>query len=312
MANTYNAELVCSVCCDAILQVLGKCIPTLDCFNRDCSLDILSPARPVSVPVHTVASVAQTNPTNWETGNNTLGAVLITPDQISQSFSVQNSDWQRGFRLQQLAEGNATVFAQTIIGKITAKLKWLAGPIPNPLVYPADGSGFLGYFKAWNGATFTAAALQPILGALPCCPRTCLWLGNKEYWSIAYNTAGNCCFVLTPAGGVGAYGFSSIQPNDVWTGADAALRGWAFCPQALILLSGLPAEMPCAGAFAASQTLVLPRIGLAVRVSTWCSVATRVAWVSYDIMFGCAVGDPTAAVLIEPGATPPTDGVVIS
>jgi hypothetical protein len=277
----------------------------------------MAPGRIVKVPVVTVTSTPQppTFPgviTNWESGNNTMGMISVPMQQIAQSFALTNAEYQNGFRLDTLAAANAATFAQTVMGRVTSKLHWIAGPIPSPLVYPADGTSFGGFYKGSvaASATFGANDLRGILGALPCCDRVCLWIANSLYWKIAFNANGNCCFILTPSTGPAALGLSSIQANDVWTGGDTGLAGFAFCPKALVLVTAPPVELPCEGV--TSRIITLPGLNIPVRVSTWCSTATRTVWVSYDVMIGVAVGDPTAGVLIEPGVTPPAGGVVVT
>jgi hypothetical protein len=47
-----------------------------------------------------------------------------------------------------------------------------------------------------------------------------------------------------------------------------------------------------------SQSTVSIKNGLTVQINTWFSRSSRTLWASYDVMFGAAAGDTTAAELL--------------
>jgi hypothetical protein len=151
-------------------------------------------------------------------------------------------------------------------------------------------------------ATWGPAALKQVYASLKCAPKHVI-LDPALYASVMFNTTGGCCFPLTTDRGPGAYGFGSISENSYWTGADAGLMGIGFCPQAIALVSGVPASSPLCSAQSESRTFTIPGIGLTAQFTTWCDANSGFTWGRYDIVLGVAKAVDCAMVLIIPAAT---------
>jgi hypothetical protein len=288
MANTFDSGLICSVCCEVALVNICQVVAPLNNFWNECSGNPMAPLVPVAVPVATAGATAvQTNPANFEIGDTNLATKLITPEHLNVSFHITNTQAQQGYKLSQLAEVNARKLAAAIWGKVL------------PII-TNNASAALGFLVA-NVVTKAIASLTPAdigtaYGLLKCQPKH-LIIDPAGMAKLMYQSGG-CCFPFGGAG-AGAFGFASINEQSIWTGADANTYGFAFCPEAIIIVSGVPAVAPQCDGIIDSRSISLPGIGLTVQFNLWCSSATRSLWGSYDIVFGAGLGAACAGVLIK-------------
>jgi hypothetical protein len=306
MPNTISLDLILPVLRDAAIVRLSEVLAPLTAYTRDFGTEPLSPHVEVRVPL------ASATPTllvdggaatagaegNFEQGDSTLAAVKIAVKQYSKCFHVVNRDLQDGIRLNMLAEANAIALGEGIAGLLVGLMN--VTNFPNPVTLPVsewkDGAGM----KALLGAIEKARNPVAIL--------------DTHLFAEAMIT-GAMSFVLSREGaaatsvGPAAYGFSAIYRQTLWTGTGAAagLAGFACDPQAIACASGpplSPAQVEGLGVLIAQDNIMIPGINLTVQSNVWLSTKTRTLWGSYDIMFGCAVGDATAGVLVIPsGAT---------
>jgi len=292
MPNTFPAALICSVCCDVALTGICQILAPLTNFANDCSSDPLAPGKPVVVPVATAGSNTLTNPSDFEQGDGTLESRTITPDYVSQPFHITAQQYQQGYRLEQLAKINAEVFAAAIWAKVMPLIKNAAAHVP-----PAPPTGFpLANVHVQGIAGFTPATVGVLYGLLKCMPKH-LILDPAAMSKLLY-VAGGCCFPMGGSGPTG-FGFQTITEHTQWAGADANTYGFAFCREAIAVVSGVPVSPPECGQMIAQRSVTLPGSGLTVQFNMWCSSKTRSVWGSYDIMFGAALGVPCKGVLLK-------------
>jgi hypothetical protein len=289
-ANTFPAGLICGVCCDTALLDLCRLLAPLNFWN-DCSLDSLRPGVDVTVPVAvsgstTLIGTSGAPITNFEAGDATLRAITVPVAHISQPFHITDTQCQQGFRLQQLASINVAQLAKAIWDRVLPIIKNNASPL---IGYPVANT----VVKAI--ASFGPADAGTAYGLLACSPKH-LILDPAAMAKLMFQ-AGGCCF---PFGGTGAgaFGFASITEQNYWTGADANTYGFAYCPQAIVMVSGTPVNCGCENMIE-QRTIRLPGIGLTVQFNLWCSTASRTYWGSYDVMFGAALGVACAGVTIK-------------
>ena len=89
-----------------------------------------------------------------------------------------------------------------------------------------------------------------------------------------------------------SYGFDGgIYKNNLWTGGATDIAGFVCGPDAIAIATGQPANLPN-GEYV-TQEVVSIGAGISVTATTWFSRASRAMWGSFDVMFGCAVGDAT-------------------
>jgi ATP-dependent Clp endopeptidase proteolytic subunit ClpP len=283
-ANTFASGLVVDYLADAIITVAATKLAMVDGFSRSVGLDNLRPRATVQVKKYTTGTAAQTNPTNWESNNDsTLAATSVTVNQISKNFSVTQQELNQGFALADLAQGSADLFAYGISDVLTALM--VAGNYGT-----ATTIG--------TAANFDTADLPPILAIAKNFRSKNLILDGGHLARLQFSAAGS----FFPDARLaqlanGKFGFDLISENNRWTSATANTVGFVCGPDAIAIASGLPVGM-VAGEFI-EQRSVTTNNGLTALLSVWYSRATRSHMASYDIMFGAAAADTTqGAVLV--------------
>jgi hypothetical protein len=98
-------------------------------------------------------------------------------------------------------------------------------------------------------------------------------------------------------GEAGAFGFDLIAEQNRWTSADTNTVGFICEPDAIAVASGLPVDMP-AGEFLNLNAITVAGVEITAQSAAWYSRATRTHWASFDIMFGAAANDTTAAEVL--------------
>jgi len=287
MPNTFSSGLICNTCCDAAMDSICQVLGPLNNFANECSPDPLAPLKPVSIPVATAGSTTLTDPTNFEAGDTTLANILVTPHHISQPFHITHAQYNQGFRLEQLARINATALATAVWNVVLPIIKnsatpTLGFPVANVVVSAI--------------ASFTPATVGSAYAKLLCQPKHLL-LDPTAMSKLMYQATG-CCMPI-PGVGPGGFGFQSISEHSLWATADANTYGFGFCPEAIAVVSGVPAKPPACGTIIEQQNITIPGTGLTVQFNLWCSSATRALWGSYDIIFGAALGVICKGVLIK-------------
>jgi len=283
-ANTFVSGLVVDYLADAIITVAATKLAMVDGFSRSVGLDNLRPRATVQVKKYTTGTAAQTNPTNWESNNDsTLAATSVTVNQISKNFSVTQQELNQGFALADLAQGSADLFAYGISDVLTALM--VAG-------------NFGTATTIGTAANFDTADLPPILAIAKNFRSKNLILDGGHLARLQFSAAGS----FFPDARLaqlanGKFGFDLISENNRWTSATANTVGFVCGPDAIAIASGLPVGM-VAGEFI-EQRSVTTNNGLTALLSVWYSRATRSHMASYDIMFGAAAADTTqGAVLV--------------
>lgn len=276
-ANTYNASLVTDRLADGVITTIGVKLAALRGFSRDFGVDTLKPRATVQVRKATVASTTLTNATNFEQTDSTTTNVAVSVAQITQPWGVSNDELNKGHQLVQVAQKNAQAFANAISDIWTA------------LLTTANyGTGL----SIGAAATFDASDLAPIYAAA------------KNYGSKNLILDGGHLAYLLPTdkfkfrlGEEGAYNFDLIAEQNRWTGATTNVVGFITDPGAIAVASGLPATLP-ASEFLELNTVNVPSLDLTVLLTHWFSRGSRSHFMSYDVMFGAAAGDTTAAEIL--------------
>jgi len=288
-ANTFTSTLVVDYLADAVITVAATKLALVSAFSRNVGLDNLRPKATVRVKKFTTGTAAQTNPTNWETNNDsTLAATTVSVDQISKNFTVTQEELNQGFALADLAQGSADLFAYGISDKITALMT-----VANYGTAVTIGTA----------ANFDTSDLPAILAAAKNYRSKNLILDGGHIARMLFSGT------LTAAAGTvpvpdarygplnnSRFGFDLIAENNRWTSAEANTAGFVCGPDAIAIAAGLPVGM-VAGEFI-EQRAVTTNNGLSCLLSVWYSRATRSHMASYDIMFGAAAADTTQAEVL--------------
>lgn len=282
-ANTFASGLVVDYLADAIITVAATKLAMVDGFSRNVGLDNLRPRATVQVKKFTTGTAAQTNPTSWETNNDsTLAATSVTVNQISKNFTVTQDELNKGFALADLAQGSADLFAYGISDVLTALM--VSGNF--------TVSNILG-----TAANFDTSDLPAILALAKNYRSKNLILDGGHLARLQFSAAGSY-FPDARYGALanGKFGFDLIAENNRWTSGATNIAGFVCGPDAIAVASGLPVGM-VAGEFI-EQRAVTTNNGLSAMLSVWYSRATRSHMASYDIMFGAAAADTTQATVL--------------
>lgn len=288
MSNTYSGTLVTSFLIDGSVTDLQNRWAMLNSFSRDYDPDPYKPLATGVLKHVTVGATAQTNATNFESGDSTVAPVSVTTAQKTVSFNVSNSDLNSGLRMENLVTINAAVFANTVIETVTA---------------PITVANFGAAAVASAAAAFSFSDLATLQGALKKSPIKNLILDGTFIARIA-NTPGFFQTTGVVGGGSGAwkaFGWDMITQNTDWTGTVAGdkVQGFACNPQAIIVLAGrplTPANIP--GGILSEETFVVPEVNVTVTLYKWFNPSTRIFWCSYDIVVGAAAVDKTAGFIV--------------
>jgi ATP-dependent protease ClpP protease subunit len=282
-ANTFASGLVVDYLADAVITVAATRLALVSAFSRNVGLDNLRPRASVQVKKYTTGTAAQTNPTSWETNNDsTLAATAVTVNQISKNFTVTQQELNQGFMLSDLAAGSADLFAYGISDVLTALMT-----VANYGTAVTIGTA----------ANFDTSDLPAILAAAKNYRSKNLILDGghiaRLQFSAATSTFPDSRLDMLANG---RFGFDVIAENNRWTSAEANTAGFVCGPDAIAIASGLPVGM-IAGEFL-EQRAVTTANGLSCLLSVWYSRATRSHMASYDIMFGAAAADTTQAEVL--------------
>jgi hypothetical protein len=288
-ANTFNGSLVVDYLADAVIVVAANRLALVSAFSRNVGLDNLRPQARVQVKKYSAGTAAQTNPTSWETNNDsTLDNVQVTVQQISKNFTITQQELNQGFSLADLAAGSADLFAYGISDKLTA------------LMVTGNYGAVTGIGSAAN---FDSSDLPAILALAKNYRSKNLILDGGHLARIQFSglstaSAGTVAMPDSRYGPLnnGRFGFEVIAENNRWTSAESNTVGFVCGPDAIAIAAGLPVGM-IAGEFVEQRT-VTTNNGLSCLLSVWYSRATRSHMASYDIMFGAAAADTTQAEIL--------------
>lgn len=280
MSNNLTTDLILDTLSKRTITYLGNVFAPLSAFASDFSDEMLVQGQNVRVPVATVGATAQTNPTNWESGDSNIGNINVPVAQYSVSFQLTPRELNNGFRLGQLVDINLQNFANKVM---------------DVAFTPCTTTNFSNVTIAQ--ASIVLANLKTAWAAIAKSPTKNIVLDSTAYAQFLPSDLNS----FRPS--QGAYGFDGFYLNTRWTGAGTNIYGFAGGPNALAFVAGLP-TMDDETKADINATVVSVPLGnggstISVVASTWLSRATRVRWASYDVMFGSAKVDNTAGILFK-------------
>lgn len=283
MSNTLATQLILDTLSKRTNTLLGNVFAPLGAFSSDFSEDPLTQGQRVQIPQATAGGTAQTNATNWESGDSTLGNIGVTVAQISQSFHITPLQLNNNFRLAQLVDINLQNFANAVMDAAFA---------------PMAGVAFTNFIEA--AATFSSTNLKSLYASGAKLPIKNIVL-DGSYYSNFLPT------LITEIGAKpGLSGFDGVYLNTRWNGAGTNVLGFVGGPQSIAYVAGVPLmdDETRADINATSVAIAInPSVTLTVVASTWLSRATRLRWASYDVMFGASKLDNTGCRMIKSGGT---------
>jgi ATP-dependent Clp endopeptidase proteolytic subunit ClpP len=297
-ANTYSSTLITDFLVDTAITKLQNRWAALECFTRDFSTDRYKPLATGQVKLVTAGSSALTGTkssqiTNFEQNTSTTSPISVSVNHYSVPFGVTQDDLNSGLRLENLADINLAVLADTILKNCVSNI--------------ATSTFTAGTYYATAGTFGWTNEMPDLRSYLKKSPiKNILLDGN--FMSRLINQPG--FFQSTFAAGrasdrVATFGWDNLQENTAWTGAPTNIGGFFCNPQAICALAGLPLTPPSIpGQTLQESTIMIPGPDITIAVYMWFSLASRTLFCSYDVMFGSAAGDVTAGGVLYSGGGP--------
>jgi hypothetical protein len=239
----------------------------------------------------TAGATAQTDATNFESGDSTVAALSVTMHQYTVSFQVTNSDLNSGLRMENLVKINTANFANKVTEVATAPIT-VATFTNTPVISAAAAFGFS------DLATLQASLKKSPIKNLILDGSYIARIANTPGFFQLAGTVGGASAGQT--GAWKAFGWDLIAQLSDWTGADANVQGFACNPQAIVGITGLPLTPPnIPGGILQQTTMVVPGLEIPVAAYNWFNPSTRTMWCSYDIMLGVTAGDTSAGTIVK-------------
>lgn len=257
----------------------------LQAYSMPFDPNPISPLSPGVIKHVTSGSTAQTNPTNYESGDGVITPVTSTPSEFSISYQISNTDLNSGVRMADLVKINTANFANKVNEAANAVIT--TGNFTTGLISAATSFGFS-----------DLATLQALLKKSPI-KNLILdgsYIARVSNSPLFLQRAGN---VGGPSNGWTAYGWDGIYQQTDWTGASANVVGFACNPQAISGVWGqpaLPAFIP--GNILANSVITLAGLEARVLYELWFNPATRTSWASLRTVASFSKVDGSAGYLI--------------
>lgn len=287
MANTFNANTIADIIASNEMLVLQHKVTPLDKFATNFSGEAIAQTNngngarsTIQVDLASGASTTLTNPTNYEQGDSTLGAVAVSMNEYSQPFHITPAELNSGRRLEKLVMVNLYALQDKIDSVVKA------------LFDPANfGTAVLDK----DPTTVTTADIKTIIAATGKYKQRNL-VTDATFWSqFAVTTDKNSLGVVD-----GAYGLDSFSLSTDWSSAGTNVNGFVGDTSALAMAARLP-DLTSEVREAIDLDFVELPNGITVQIAKWVSYASRNTWHSMDVVFGAAVGDSSAGEVIEDG-----------
>jgi hypothetical protein len=287
MSNTISSDLIKEVLNDSkVVTTLGtRVAPWLDALSVQVAVDPVAPNANINVPVVSAGPTVQTNATNFQSGNSTVGLAQVAASQLTASFHITNTEANTGYSLMWLLKKAMQVLGIKVVDTILAE-----ATTDNFGTAPLDVTA----------ANFASTDLKTI------------WAGGNGKNFNQHNLALDGAYYakILPTSlesftlGGPAYGFDRIMVNNRWTGAGSGVIGFHFDSEAIAVGLGFPKiNAEIARDMLASENVILEELGLPVQFNQWVDRSTRTMWASLDIMCGADKADTTAAEVITDGGS---------
>jgi hypothetical protein len=285
MANSFSASTIADIILGSEMLVLQNKVIDLDRFATNFSGDAIALTRngngarsSLHVDLASGASATQTNPTNYEQGDSTLGAVSVSMNEYSQPFHITPAQAGSGRKIEKLL----TVNLHALQDKLDSVVKGL-------MTTANYGTAIL----TKDPTTVTSADIKTIIQGTGKFSQRNL-VADASFWAqFAVTTDKNSLGVMD-----GAYGLDSLSLSTDWSGAGSNVNGFVGDVSAIAMAARLPENTSEVNEQLDLATIELPN-GLVVQVCKWVSLVSRNTWNSFDVVFGAGVGDATAGKLIQ-------------
>jgi hypothetical protein len=278
-ANTVSASITTEMLAQGAITILQHQFAPLRAFARDFSADTYKPKATIEIKYVTSGPTAQTDPTDFESGNSTIAVITPSMAHYTGAVHVSQVDMNKGMRIADLLEIGLATLGNTIIDIAVAPIT-VTNFTATPVVSSAANFG-------WSDA-------KTLWGQLKKSPIKNLLLDGEWYARLLPENMEQ--FQPTD---FGRAGWNALALNTRWSGAGTNVIGFACNPQAIGAGAGLPVGSSNTASGLSQSVITLPGLNMSIALFEWFSNKTRSYWASYEMMFGAAVGDTTAGICVK-------------
>jgi hypothetical protein len=285
MANTLDADLIVDVLAETAITKLNSKLAFLSSFSTDFSnTRAEAPRQTIQVELVTTAGSVLTNPTNFEDTATVNTNIAVASNHLSRPVGLSAQDLNQGHRLRTKATQAAITIANAVQDAVLS-LVTLTNYTNSPVI---------------KGAQTDAQLLQAMWASILGGGQKNAVLTTSQY---AKYLPTNLESFDPTKGMTGLFGFDSFTYSDRLAAAgETGILGFTCDPRAIAVAARLPADVGGVQErdYVVSDTVMLENLGIGIQYNVWFSRATRGHWLSYDVVFGAAVGDATALTIAMP------------
>jgi ATP-dependent Clp protease, protease subunit len=291
--NTFTSTFTTNF---LILEATTQASPkfaSIPMFARDTKVDPMKPLASGVYQFNTTAqdgSTAQTNATNFESGDSTMTPVTVSVAQYTESFHVTNGQLNSGLRMENLVKAKLASLGSKVSKVLAANITAANFATLTPLIRS------FGAFNSTDTQTILAAIQKANL-------KNIMLNGGYFYKLTNVPSLFQPQPVIPGASFKNGYGFDYVALHTEWSAAGANINGFAGDETALATITGLPLiDAPAIpGGILAQATGTIPGVDLPLAAYAWFNTATRTYWASFDTMFGANALDTSVGMVIATG-----------
>lgn len=296
MANTLDVNLITDTLAERAMNTLESKLAPLDLFSTDFSDEPVAdnargggPRQTLQVELVKTAGDVLTNPTNFEVSNTENAAVSVVMNHLSRPVGLSAQDLNQGRRLMTKATKAAEAIANAVMDSCLSLVT--TTNYDNPVVNVPSLDPTLA-----EADRFSVKHLRALWASLKATPRHGL-LATEAYSNLL---PGNLEAFRTPGDRTGIFGYDRLDWTDRFAAAGEGVAGFAANPAAMAVAARLPADPGDAKDrdYIISDTVTVESLGISVEYNVWFSRGTREHYLSYDVVFGAAVGDKDALTIL--------------
>jgi hypothetical protein len=277
MANTFDPQLVNKILSQRAITKLQHKLAYLPVFTNNFSDEFRNiSSRTVLVPFISGASPVQVDPVDFEVGDNAMVARTVQLQQLSKTSSLTYVDVQNGLQLEK--------FSDMSIATIANKIESMVFSLITEANYSVGVTASL-------SAGITGADLKTLWSALPGDYKAAI-LADSQFAKFLPNDLNSFDPTRQEVSILG-YDYFSHTGNG-FASAGPSILGFAAMPNAICLANRIPEYGPGVDDLLDSVVVSVPEIGLSIQSNIWGSAKGRTSYHSFDTLFGCSQGDPSA------------------
>jgi len=282
MANTLDADLIVDILAERAMNVLPSALSPLSAFSTDFSdTPTDAPRQTIQVELVKTAGSVLTNPTNFEVTATENANVAVASNHLSRPVGLTIQDLNLGHRLMTKADKALEAIANAVLDTcmtLVTTTNYDNTPIE-------------------VGEAFNKATLKKMWAAISNGRQKNAVLSGQNYANFLPENLDS--FDPTRSR-TGLFGFDHFDYHNRFAAAGDDIVAFACDPSAMAVAARLP--MDFAGAqqsdYIVSDSVTINPLGISVQFNVWFARGSRAAWLSYDVVFGAAVGDKTALTVV--------------